>query len=192
MSDPITKVVSESTGGHFTLSHVIIAMVIAGFTGGFFNPLWNIVKTWWHKRNKNHIVEGQAKIEVAKIIKEEKTEGKLWERVENLEKKINEEIDKRLKSEKVQGDLQRQVDELKRERLFTLSRYIHLKLRVEEAKKEIEYLKSKLREKDPEFDKDYPNFRVSTEALEDERLIEEIIQDIPSTPSEIKESVSNA
>jgi len=103
----------------------------------------------------------------------------LWDRVESLEKKLQVEVDKRIESEKVQGKLQRQVDELKRERLFTLSRYIHLKLRIEEAKREIEYLKSKLREKDPEFDKDYPNFSVESDSLSDEHLIDEIIRDTP-------------
>jgi hypothetical protein len=166
-----TQVADKVT--QYSFWQTVSAVVAAAFAGGFFNPIWKYLKGKVVK--KKHAVDPEVKI--AEIKKEGHTEDKLWERVENLEKNLKEEIDKRLASEKVQGELQRQIDELKREKLFTLSRYIHLKLRIEEAKREIQYLKAKLMEKDPDFDKDYPNFSMDSRALEDENLINEIIND---------------
>jgi hypothetical protein len=177
MSDPqtIAKVAETGGLGSFTWVHLISGMIIAGLTGGFFNPIWKFIAAKYGKKNKNS--EQDASIKVAEIQKEGRTEDKLWERVESLEKDIKQEIEKRLASEKIQGELQRQIDELKREKLFTLSRYIHLKLRIEEAKREIQYLKAKLMEKDPDFDKDYPNFSMDSRALEDEKLITDIVNE---------------
>ncbi len=173
MLDPheIPKVAETGGLGSFTWIHLIVAMVIAGLTGGFFNPVLKIIIGWWKKIRKSK----SDAIAVATIQKEEKTEEKLWERVESLETKLQIEVDKRIISEKKQSELQSKVDALEIERLSTLTRYIHLKLRVEEAKNEIEYLKTKLREKDPEFDKDYPIFSVESDVLADEKLVEEIV-----------------
>lgn len=171
--DPQTTTKAAETAGQYSFGHVISAIIISAFAGGFFNPAWKYLSGKF--RGKKHSKEPSVKI--AEIQKEGHTEDKLWERVENLEKNIKEEIEKRLVSEKTQGELQRQIDELKREKLFTLSRYIHLKLRIEEAKREIQYLKAKLMEKDPDFDKDYPNFSMDSRALADENLINEIIQE---------------
>lgn len=180
----IIQKTSESAN-QYSWWHMTFAVIVAALTGGFFNPTLKWVVSKISKKKKKHegATDADAAIKVAEIKKEEKTEGKLWERVESLENKLNEEVQKRIDSEKTQGELQRQVDELKRERLFTLTRYIHLKLRIEEAKKEIEYLKSKLREKDPEFDKDYPTFTVDSETMADEKLIAEIIKEFPENSS---------
>jgi hypothetical protein len=179
MLDPqLTTKTAEVVAPHLTWFHMVFAVAVAGLTGGFFNPVWKFVlKKIGRGKTKD---EKSAIVQVAEIRKDEHTEANLWTRVENLEKRLQQESERRDECEKGQGKLQFQIDELKRERLFTLSRYIHLKLRIEEAKREIEYLKSKLREKDPEFDKDYPNFSVESDSLSDEHLIDEIIRDTPS------------
>jgi len=161
---PVTPVVQ------YTLWNVLAASLVAAAAAGFWNPAW----TFFEKKFKKKSDGLNPTIAVAEIKRDERTEDKLWQRIECLERRLEEETEKRLASERAMGELQRQVDELTRAKLSDLARYIRLKLRIGEAQKEIEYLKSKLREKDPNFDIDYPSFSLATETMEDERLIAEI------------------
>jgi superfamily I DNA/RNA helicase len=174
MPEPQTINKAAETAGQYPLWSMVTAVTVAAFSGGFFNSAWKYLSAKIKKNKKN---AAEAAVQIAEMKKEEHTEDKLWLRVENLELHLIDETEKRLKSEKTQSELQRQIDELKRDKLFTLSRYIHLKLRIEEAKREIQYLKAKLMEKDPDFDKDYPNFSSDSRALEDEKLINDIVKE---------------
>jgi hypothetical protein len=174
--DPSTiNNLTQNTGDHITWIQLIIAVTIAAFGGGFFNPVWKYVSKRWKKSAKEH--KEEAAVRVAEIKREEHTEINLWTRIEMLEKNLGVEVEKRLESEKIQNELKQKVSELEHERLTTLGRYIKLKLNVQTAQREIDYLKSRLRDTDPNFDKDYPKFTIDLE-LAEEKNMEKILNEV--------------
>jgi vacuolar-type H+-ATPase subunit I/STV1 len=151
-------------------------MIIAGLTGGLFNPVAKWLLKKWSYIFGRHTTD--PSVMVAEIKKDEHTEENLWHRIESLEKKLNEEVEKRIQSESAQNTLRSTVESLKQDRVFFLSRYIHLKKKTEQLVREVLFLREKLKVTNPQFDKDYPKFStdVASDTTED-RILDEIIQD---------------
>jgi hypothetical protein len=161
-------------------------LLLAALGGGFLNPVGKYLfnKYWpWSKANKKLPENKTDNLAIAELHKDERTEDKLWQRVEDLETKITKESEDRVDCERAQNELRRAMDEEKRDRIYLFSKYVHLTKLVNNAFKEIEYLKTKLREKDPDFDVAYPDFyHGASDNVKDEdiALVDKIVQDFES------------